>query len=712
MKGGNVLFAPALVVLICAFLSPLTAADQILKIDGQVRSTELLKTVPGQLNYQGHLADVSDSAAITATLEMTFRIFDSETKGAELWSETHPAVEVTGGLFQVLLGSVTAFPAGLFDGSPLWLQTEVGTEVLTPRKPLVSAAYSQRAETADHAVTADWATDAQNAVHADTADICPGLSAWTVSGDDVYRETGKVGIGTTSPLTELDVAGSVNATTYYGDGSNLTGISGTTDNDWTIDGDDIYHETGMVGVGTASPTHILDVAGHQLIQGPDGFDSTGDEATLYLGDTNKYLRATYSGNTALISNDPLRFHCGVDTSQFYMNVVGNVGIGTDAPTQKLDVDGAVNATTYYGDGSNLTGISGTTDNDWTIDGNDVYHETGMVGIGTSSPVVALDVDGAVRIGTGVQLLEISQDGQLWDMDDPVTINDCLAVLSTSASYFKGFLGIGTTSPSVNLQIKGTATTVGIVDTAGGSTNIYMAASGHDTWQLRTGSVGFSIKDMSTGADYLTVKTDGKIGIGTTSPSQGLHVAGHELIEGPDGFDNVGEQATLFLGDAGKYLRSTYGGSTTLYSNDPILLRTLGDANLLYLTSSGRVGIGTSSPSEKLQVAGSVEVDNDLIVTGAYKGTIGPNNGAPFPRPAYDSGWQSIDAGVPLGIVHDVGGDINDYVIDMQVNGGTSDRYLDPDEIYWDSLTATTMAVYRTPGNTTISTVRIRIWVYN
>jgi len=636
MKVGNLIVSVAFVCLICTFLSTPVIAKQNTIIDGQACNMSPSKSVPGQLNYQGYLADAADSAAVTATLEMTFRLFDSETKGAELWSETHAMVEVSEGLFQVLLGSVTSFPTNLFDGSLLWLQTEVGTEILVPRKPLVSAAYSQMAEMADHASTADWATDAQNAVHADTADHCPGVSAWTVSGDDVYRQTGKVGIGTTSPLTELDVDGSVNAATYYGDGSNLTGISGTADNDWTISAPDIYSA-----------------------------------------------------------------------------LAGKVGIGVTHPTTKLEVDGDVKATAYYGDGSNLTGISGTTDNDWSIAGDDIYHETGKVGIGTSSPTVALDVRGQANIGLGAQSLHINDDGQFYDIDDPVTINDCLAVLSSSPSYFaSGYLGIGTASPSKNLQIKGSETTVAIVDTGAGATNIFMVASGHDTWQLRTGSVGFSIKDMTTAIDYLTVKMDGKVGIGTTSPSQVLHVAGHGLIEGPDGFDTVGEQATLFLGDTGKYLRSTFGGSTTLNSNDPILLRTIGDANLLYLTSSGRVGIGTTSPSEKLEVAGSVEVNNDLIVSGAYKGTIGPNNGAPFPRPAFDSGWQTIDAGVGLGIIHDVGGDIDDYVIDMQINGGTSNRYLTSDAIYWDSLTATGMSVTRVPGDLTVSTVRIRIWVYN
>ncbi len=34
-------------------------------------------------------------------------------------------------------------------------------------------------------------------------------------------------------------------------------------------------------------------------------------------------------------------------------------------------------------------------------------------------------------------------------------------------------------------------------------------------------------------------------------------------------------------------------------------------------------------------------NGDLYVTGHYRGGIGPNGGAPFPRPAYDSGWVNI-----------------------------------------------------------------------
>ncbi|MCK4271626.1 hypothetical protein KAX22_03190, partial [bacterium] len=109
MRARGLAMVVALVALTCLFFAAADAARQNVKLDGQIRSVSFSKAVPGQLNYQGYLVDAADSVAVNATLGMTFRLFDSETKGAELWFEAHPAVDVSNGLFQVLLGSVTVF---------------------------------------------------------------------------------------------------------------------------------------------------------------------------------------------------------------------------------------------------------------------------------------------------------------------------------------------------------------------------------------------------------------------------------------------------------------------------------------------------------------------------------------------------------------------------------------------------------------------------
>jgi hypothetical protein len=340
----------------------------------------LSKSVPNQLNYQGYLAEAGESEGLTTTLQMTFRLYDDETSGTELWSETFPAVQISDGLFTVLLGSITPFPDDLFSGSPLWLQTEVGTEVLVPRKPLVSTAYGMRSQEADHAQTADWATyatDAQHAVTADTALYSPTTNVWTLVGNDVYRESGFVGIGVTNPAYTLDVAGIVNATTYYGDGSHLTGITRESDDDWTINGDDIYHVPGKVGIGTTDPAAKLHIEGgdfenallakggwsYPILAEYDGSDSGAAICAKNTGDGGDALHAIAEGGgrSAIYA----RAAAGIDYAIWAeangagwagyfsgdLHTSGKVGIGTENPAAKLDIEGLGSENALYAKGS-------------------------------------------------------------------------------------------------------------------------------------------------------------------------------------------------------------------------------------------------------------------------------------------------------------------------------------------------------------------------
>ena len=116
---------------------------------------------------------------------------------------------------------------------------------------------------------------------------------------------------------------------------------------------------------------------------------------------------------------------------------------------------------------------------------------------------------------------------------------------------------------------------------------------------------------------------------------------------------------------------------------------------------------------------------DLVVTGAYRGDIGPNNGAPFPRPAYDSGWLTIQPGRENSLVlnHNLGGNPDNYVVDLQFQhhnmgvhqvcygGDYMGQVLGSYGGWWKNLTDQEIILERNGGDHWVDKMRVRIWVY-
>ena len=107
--------------------------------------------VPRTISYQGYLTDGAGQA-LTGPTAITFRLYEALEGGEALWAEGHGAVELAEGRFTVALGSVTALELDFAE--PMFLEIQVGNEVLAPRLPLRSVPYAIRAATvADGAVT-------------------------------------------------------------------------------------------------------------------------------------------------------------------------------------------------------------------------------------------------------------------------------------------------------------------------------------------------------------------------------------------------------------------------------------------------------------------------------------------------------------------------------------------------------------------------------
>lgn len=292
-----------------------------------------------------------------------------------------------------------------------------------------------------------------------------------------------VGIGTSTPISKLQINGGDKISIGFGDGNTYEGIGSKRTaggNQWGLD---FYtsganrlsiKNNGYVGIGTINPTAKLQVdqgnlhldsgygiefgdqnsylpshskiwenvsTGHLIIrsgghttftEGPGPFypspghlelqgnvfvHSPGpgsENASLFLGDpasgeSIKSRRAGYGNKYGL------DFYTA-STNRMSITQNGNVGVGTTSAIQKLQVNGGDNISIGFGDGSTYEGIGSKRSAGGNRWGLDFYTSgvnrlsitnNGYVGIGTSSPLFQLDINGITRCHA---LLQIS-DGR-------------------------------------------------------------------------------------------------------------------------------------------------------------------------------------------------------------------------------------------------------------------------------------------------------------
>ncbi len=102
--------------------------------------------VPPIINYQGKLMQPSGVPVPDGTYSMVFAIYAQPTGGTALWSETNLSVQVKGGLFATLLGSINNLPANIFDNPDRWFGVKVGADPeMVPRQQIASVPYAQTA---------------------------------------------------------------------------------------------------------------------------------------------------------------------------------------------------------------------------------------------------------------------------------------------------------------------------------------------------------------------------------------------------------------------------------------------------------------------------------------------------------------------------------------------------------------------------------------
>src|SRR2546430_1555480 len=132
----------------------------------------------------------------------------------------------------------------------------------------------------------------------------------------------------------------------------------------------------------------------------------------------------------------------------------------------------------------------------------------------------------------------------------------------------------------------------------------------------------------TVGDSAVSEVGGKVGIGTTTPGGNLHIfgpanqdvfagMGPDVINGP-GF-NYGYAGNSFGVGAGFFNIRPAAGATGV--NPSLRFMTI-DQQRMIITNAGNVGIGTSAPSQKLDVAGSVTLSGNLALPSTASGSVG------------------------------------------------------------------------------------------
>ncbi len=384
------------------------------------------------------------------------------------------------------------------------------------------------------------------------------LAYWDPSNNFIFNSA-YVGIGTTSPTQKLHVAGNLRVTGAYYDSNNSPGtanqvlVSTVTGTDW-IDGSAIPGVPGGSGTTNylARWTPDGDTLGNSIVfdNGTNVGIGTSSVGTYKLN-VDGAIRIGVSGTIQpLLSRDSatggliissvgnsgdLIFQGTGGSEKFRIKDTGNVGIGTTSPNGKLTI-GEPNAANkgdfdfqqiiYNGGWSqNVDGLAAIQWSD-SVGSSNTIGRIGVTYTGSQGEFQIKDLYNGGYAGSG-KVFAVRGDGR---------------------AYFTGNVGIGTTSPSVQLEVANKSLTrhtssswgqsaianpndseVAFVWAAGGTGYPGVTSTYTRQWiaglsPFNTGTDRWSLTNKTLGANTaITVLEDGKIGMGTTSPGNILVV---------------------------------------------------------------------------------------------------------------------------------------------------------------------------------------------
>jgi hypothetical protein len=358
-------------------------------------------------------------------------------------------------------------------------------------------------------------------------------------------------------------------------------------------------ESGNIGVGTSTPIQKIDVVGDIRVQGING------SGTLFMGSSTTGLGTIagtnqasgggsirlYHGSHATLP-DALQLRTGANTALTILQN-NNVGIGTTSPSARLQVQGSgstssttafliqnstpTNIFTVRDDGANFSVSSTETISTWTHTNGNYFDLRIGNGSALASTQAGFYLNGTRVISFTPSQINLGTVSTINASGNPMTLRGGLPSSPTNLTGTTGiFLGAGQGSTGPLTSGSGV---LDIVNVGYRDTN--------DTWAMGSGSATLNI-----------LKVQHRLNTSGTYSG---------LVRGIY-YDPILVATT---GVTHRAIETTSGD----------ILFQSGSTPLFFVSSSGNIGIGKTTPNSRLDISGSAIITGSLTVTGGITGSL-------------------------------------------------------------------------------------------